>query len=81
MTAARRFGLRVPQDLSVIGVDDYLLSSVLGLTTVRQDVTAQGRRAAEVLLGALLEEEPMDDRTVFLPTELVVRESTAAPGG
>ncbi len=81
MTAARRFGLRVPEDLSVTGVDDYLLSAVLGLTTVRQDVTAQGRRAAEVLLGALLEDEPMDDRTLFLPTELVVRESTGPPTG
>ncbi len=80
MAAARRLGLRVPEDLSVIGVDDYTLSSVLGLTTVRQDVTAQGRRAAELLIGALLEHEPVEERTVFLPVELVVRESTAPPG-
>ena len=81
LTTARRLGLRVPEDLSVIGVDDYLLSSVLGLTTVRQDVTAQGRRAAELLIGALLEDEPLKDQEVFVPTEIVVRESTGPPRG
>jgi LacI family repressor for deo operon, udp, cdd, tsx, nupC, and nupG len=65
----------VPGDLSVIGIDDYLLSEVLGLTTVRQDVAAQGRAAAELLLRALLDDdEPTDE--VVLPTELIVREST-----
>ncbi len=44
--SARKGGLRVPEDLSVIGIDDYVLSGVLGLTTVRQDVAAQGREAA-----------------------------------
>ena len=65
----------MPGDLSVIGIDDYLLSEVLGLTTVRQDVAAQGRAAAELLLRALLDDdEPTDE--VVLPTELIVREST-----
>ncbi len=73
--SARRLGLSVPGDLSVIGIDDYLLSEVLGLTTVRQDVAAQGRAAAELLLRALLDDdEPTDE--VVLPTELIVREST-----
>lgn len=73
--SARHLGLSVPGDLSVIGIDDYLLSGVLGLTTVRQDVAAQGRAAAELLLRALLDgEEPTDE--VVLPTELVAREST-----
>jgi len=79
LTAARHLGLRIPEDLSVVGVDDYMLSKVLGLTTVRQDVTAQGRRAAELLIENLLGDEPVVDRQVFLPTELVVRESTAPP--
>ena len=73
--SARRLGLSVPGDLSVIGIDDYLHSEVLGLTTVRQDVAAQGRAAAELLLRALLDDdEPTDE--VVLPTELIVREST-----
>lgn len=75
--SARRLGLRVPHDLSVIGVDDYVLSEVLGLTTVRQDVAGQGHRAAEILLRALLDGEE-DTAQVVMPTELVVRESTGA---
>jgi LacI family repressor for deo operon, udp, cdd, tsx, nupC, and nupG len=73
--SARRLGLRVPEDVSVIGIDDHALAGVLGLTTVRQDVSGQGRAAAELLLGALAGEEHPHD-LVLLPTELVVREST-----
>lgn len=49
-------GLRIPQDLSVVGVDDYHLSDVIRLSTVRQDVVAQGRAAATTLLHMLLQE-------------------------
>ena len=73
--SARRLGVRVPEDLSVIGIDDYVLSGVLGLTTVRQDVAAQGREAARLLLRALAEGDT-DREQVVLPTELVVRDST-----
>src|SRR5580765_1980122 len=48
--AARRLGVRVPEDLSVVGIDDYTLSAVMDLTTVRQDVTLQGQTAARLLL-------------------------------
>ena len=74
--SARRLGLRVPEDLSVMGVDDYVLSEVLGLTTVRQDVGAQGQRAAEILLATLLEGAETNDLEVVVPTQLVVRDST-----
>ncbi|MBM6402480.1 LacI family DNA-binding transcriptional regulator [Phycicoccus sonneratiae] len=73
--SARGLGLRVPEDFSVIGIDDYVLSGVLGLTTVRQDVAAQGRAAARLLLAALLEGDEGSDEVV-MPTELVVRSST-----
>jgi LacI family repressor for deo operon, udp, cdd, tsx, nupC, and nupG len=73
--SARRLGVRVPEDLSIIGIDDYVLSGVLGLTTVRQDVAGLGTTAAELLLRALLEGEECRDE-VLMPTELVVRSST-----
>jgi DNA-binding LacI/PurR family transcriptional regulator len=76
--SARRLGLRVPEDLSVIGIDDYTLSGVLGLTTVRQDVAGQGTAAARLLLRALTEGDDSAEQIV-LPTELVVRESTGPP--
>lgn len=78
--SARHLGLEVPRDLSIIGIDDFMLSEVLGLTTVRQDVAGQGRAAAELLLAALLEGHERREELV-MPTELVVRESTGpAPG-
>jgi DNA-binding LacI/PurR family transcriptional regulator len=73
--SARRLQVRVPEDLSIIGIDDFVLSGVLGLTTVRQDVAGQGRAAAELLLRALLDDDESRE-TIVLPTELVVREST-----
>ena len=73
--SARRLGLRVPEDLSIIGIDDYVLSGVLGLSTVRQDVAGLGTAAAELLLRALLDGESLTEELV-MPTELVVREST-----
>lgn len=76
--SARRLGLDVPADLSVIGIDDYLLSSVLGLTTVRQDVAHQGHLAAELLLHALVDGVESTSELI-VPTELVVRESTGPP--
>ena len=73
--SARRLGLDVPEDLSIIGIDDYVLSGVLGLTTVRQDVAGLGHAAAELLLRALLDGDQSTDE-VLMPTELVLREST-----
>jgi DNA-binding LacI/PurR family transcriptional regulator len=75
---ARRLGLDVPAELSVVGVDDFELSEVLGLTTVRQDVPALGRVSAGLLLSALLDGYDLRDEVV-MPTELVVRRSTAPP--
>ena len=73
--SARRLGVRVPEDLSIIGIDDYVLSAVLGLTAVRQDVAGLGHAAAGLLLKAPLEDDRSTEEIV-LPTELVVREST-----
>ncbi len=42
-------GLRVPEDLSVIGVDGHPLGELLGASTVDQDVAGQGRMAAELV--------------------------------
>jgi DNA-binding LacI/PurR family transcriptional regulator len=73
--AVRRAGLRVPQDVSVIGIDDHEMAELLDLTTVAQPVVAQGVLAAEMILTALTDpEQPRPAVTV--PTELVVRGTT-----
>ncbi|NEG89486.1 LacI family DNA-binding transcriptional regulator [Bifidobacterium aerophilum] len=77
-------GVRVPDDVSVVGFDDHPLADVWSpaLTTYRQDFAAAGRRAARLLverLGARSRGEDLPSRRVELPGELVIRDSEAAP--
>jgi DNA-binding LacI/PurR family transcriptional regulator len=79
---ANDLGLRVPQDLSVVGFDDHPLAGTFRptLTTVRQDVPKKGQVAAELLTAALRRVSSSAPAPhVLLPTELIVRDSTAAP--
>ncbi len=80
LEAAREAGLAVPDELSVVGYDDVEIADILGLTTRRQLLFESGRRGVELLLQTL--ENPGTER-VFetLPTELIVRETTAPPQG
>jgi len=75
--AARERGLRVPEDLSVIGIDGHELGSFFRLTTVDQFPKAQGERAAEAILTALEGSEDAAATTPDLPFELVQRGTTA----
>jgi DNA-binding LacI/PurR family transcriptional regulator len=81
MNALRTAGVRVPQQVSVVGIDDHDLAAAFGLSTVAQPAAEQGRLAAGTLLG-LLSGQPRTDREptpVILPTRLVARESTGPP--
>jgi LacI family transcriptional regulator, repressor for deo operon, udp, cdd, tsx, nupC, and nupG len=77
---ARRRALRVPDDLSIIGVDDihYARYSYPPLTTVAQPMREMGEHAARVLLG-ILNGGDKPEALVRLPYTLVVRSSTAPP--
>lgn len=73
---AREAGLRVPDDLSVVGFDDVPSASrsTPPLTTVHQPTVRKGREAGRLLLAALRGERT--STCVWLPTRLVVRDST-----
>jgi LacI family transcriptional regulator len=79
---AQAAGLRVPEDLSIVGYSGDRVGSLLAtpLTTVRQPVDALGRRATELILELMGGEH---DRLVCeeLTDELVIRASCAAPAG
>ncbi|MEA2135701.1 MAG: hypothetical protein QOC68_3610 [Solirubrobacteraceae bacterium] len=72
---ARAAGLAVPGQLSIVGFDDAPAATQRGLTTIRQPLVDKGRAAGRMLLEAIGGGMPAD---VALPTELVVRGSTAA---
>ena len=78
LDAARRRGLRVPEDLSVVGYNDIELAQYLNLTTVRVPMRAMGQEGMALLLAAL-EEPDAAPRTIRLPTELVVRGTCGPP--
>lgn len=78
----RRHGLRVPDDISVIGFDDIAEASVSypPLTTIRQPLFEMGRLAAEYICHVIDGVESERLRLTLTP-ELVVRNSTAPPRG
>ncbi|WP_053079924.1 LacI family DNA-binding transcriptional regulator [Nostocoides japonicum] len=75
----RRAGLAIPQDVSVVGLDDHEMAEVLDLTTVGQDAASQGSLAATMLLETLDGRSDTPPTDIVLPTELRVRGTTAPP--
>ncbi len=77
LQALRQAGLRVPEDVSVIGFDDTYEASIVhpALTTVRQPLAEMGRMAVSQLVR-LLQSQRIEALHVELATRLVVREST-----
>ena len=77
MDAARSCGLRIPEDISIMGFDDIPQAELVrpALSTVRQPLEQMGRVATQMLLDMLKNPERKIDR-IELPTELVVRNST-----
>lgn len=78
MFEARRRGLRVPEDLSIIGIDDHDFASPAGLTTVAQSPWEHGQVAAKMVVDELAGRKGAITDAV-MPFELVVRTSTAPP--
>jgi LacI family transcriptional regulator len=78
--AVRSQGLRVPEDISVLGFDDIPQAALVrpALTTVRQPLEQMGRVATQMLLDVLKDPGKVTHR-VELPTELVIRGSTTPP--
>jgi len=71
--------VRIPGELSGVGVDDHDLSRLFDLTTVAQPVRERGRIAARRLVAWAISEQPPETNVVTVPTHLLVRGTTAPP--
>ena len=75
---ARRAGVRIPEDLSVVGIDDHEFSAIVGLTTVGQRPDEQAELGTKMLLDEL-DGIAGAVRSTVAPHRLIVRDTTAAP--
>jgi LacI family transcriptional regulator len=79
--AARRAGLDVPGDLSIVGFDDTAIAAHIWppLTTVRWPIVEMGRAAARKLLAGTIDEQPEMPGDAVFPSQLIRRASVSAP--
>jgi DNA-binding LacI/PurR family transcriptional regulator len=78
--AARELGISVPDDLSVIGIDNHPLSELFGLTSIAQNPSAQGEQAVDLVIRQL--ENPgwaPPSIHTMVPAQLMMRSSTSGP--
>jgi DNA-binding LacI/PurR family transcriptional regulator len=77
LKAIRAKGMRVPEDISVIGFDDHEIAQYIGLTTVSQPPQFKGQLAAAAAI-AEIENPLLEKKKITIPINLVVRQTTAA---
>ena len=81
LKALRDAGLRVPEDVSVVGFDDLPVSLIVDpiLTVVSQPAYEMGSKATDLLLKRISAQLPEEIHEVVLPTEIITRQSSAPP--
>ncbi len=77
LAQARRRGLHVPSELSVVGFDDHNMAEAAGLTTIRQRVRELGVLAAQRMVA--FADQDREGSHELVPVELVVRHTTSGP--
>lgn len=79
MTVVRELGKQVPRDLSIVGFDDNPsgLYGPVALTTVRQPLVKMAEEGVKKLKQLMEQDKPVKTEKIFLPTELIIRESAS----
>lgn len=77
LNAAQESGLRIPDDLSVVGFDNIPEAEHLGLTTVDQCLSKMGYLATQMLID-LVNDQTLENRIYKMPTKLILRNSCAS---
>ena len=75
LKAALQLGLRVPEDLAVIGFDDLDIADYMGITTIRQHLDESGKVAAEMVFSRIADPDRPIQHIRF-PLTLVERKTT-----
>lgn len=70
-------GLKIPDDMSIVGYDNIELANLMrpALTTVEQPIYEIGRSAAELIISKIRDQKRLNYHKVFIPTKLIVRDS------
>jgi len=71
---AQEMGIRIPDDLSLIGFDNITESKYLGLTTVDQFIMEMGYTATQILIK-IINGIPLENQTCQVQTQLIIRNS------
>ena len=71
----REMGLRIPEDMAIIGFDDIDMANYIGLTTIRQHLDESGRIAVELLMADMANPDRLP-RHVELPLQIIERDTT-----
>ncbi|MCB9139198.1 MAG: LacI family DNA-binding transcriptional regulator [Caldilineaceae bacterium] len=80
ITALHEMGLKVPEDVSVVGFDDHSAAWCAGLTTVQQPIPSYGVEAARLVVSRLESQRPLPPRHISFTPELIIRNTTARRG-
>ena len=80
LDAARKKGIKVPEQLSVVGYDNIRDAEYLELTTIKQPLFQAGVVGCETLLS-IIDQPDLNPEEIILPVELIVRKTTAPPSG
>ncbi|MCA0971241.1 LacI family transcriptional regulator [Halobacillus litoralis] len=78
ITGAREYGVKVPEELSVIGFDNQVISRIMDptISTVEQPIEQMAQKAVHVLLEKIHSQKALSKERYELPLELIIREST-----
>jgi LacI family transcriptional regulator len=81
LQAIRDLGLKIPHDLSIVGADENLMTSLVEppLTIIWRDMELIGRHAATLLFERLKQPARTEVRTVTVNSEVILRQSCAPP--
>ena len=75
MSAAKDVGVRIPEDMKVLGFDNIDIAKFVGLSTISQSLDESGRMAAECILGRL-KKSGNSTFSILVPINVIERKTT-----